>query len=68
MELENIKRRERWEQIRWQTFVLLQPHIKARSLKKPEDLILFEWETKTEEIEELIKMGAFDIFPKQLTT
>ena len=59
--------RTEWERIRWQTFVMLQPHVKPNSLKRPTDLIKFSWEkSQTPDIKKLIESGAMDIFPKTL--
>ena len=41
---EEAKSRDEWERIRWQTSVLLSPHMKKGSKLKPKDLITFPWE------------------------
>jgi hypothetical protein len=43
---EDAKAREEWERIRWQTSVLLSPHMKKGSKMKPKDLIEFPWEAE----------------------
>lgn len=45
----------------------MQPHVKHGTLKKPTELIQFEWDKeKSLNIKELVKQGVFDMFPKTI--
>lgn len=66
-EAQRDKEKREWERTRWQTYILLQPHIKANSLRKPSDLIKFEWEKEqTPDIVNVLKSGLMNDFPKEL--
>lgn len=60
-----IEQRDKWELARWQCFIMLQPQVKKGTLKKPQDIIKFEWETEKIDINKINK-EIFDIFPKKL--
>lgn len=45
-ELQNNKERQDWERTRFVAFMTLKPHDNKRQLKKPSDLIKFEWEKR----------------------
>jgi hypothetical protein len=45
-ELQNNKEQQEWERTRFVAFMSLKPHDNKRQLKKPSDLIKFEWEKK----------------------
>jgi hypothetical protein len=54
--------RERWEQMRWSTAALLQPHAKQGQRIKPAEILPFPWEkkrgglSKAERLERLKKL------------
>jgi len=41
--------REEWERVRWQSAVLLQPHISKGKRLTPQKLLRFPWEKNTKE-------------------
>lgn len=54
-----------WEQIRWQAYISVLPHVKKGSLNKPEDLIKFTWDmkenpamTEQEQLDFIKRMGT----------
>ncbi len=61
------KERIRWEQIRWQTTVLVNysGNVRKGKIIKPTDLIKFEWDTPDITTEDLKKID--DIFPKYIS-
>jgi hypothetical protein len=64
----DIEQRSEWERTRWQTFILLQPSVKANSLRNPKDLICFPWE-QPENVALMIEnnLEVFDsLFPKNI--
>ena len=46
--------------------MLLQPHVKQHSLKRPKDLIIFPWESEQSILKTLSEQKAWDIFPDKL--
>ena len=54
-ELESVKRE--WEQVRWQSWITIQPHVKKGKVNKPTDLVRFNWEKETVDIKELKRQG-----------
>lgn len=42
--LVNLKERQEWERCRWQTAILLNPHLSKGKTLKPTDLIKFNWD------------------------
>ena len=51
IEHEYEKEKQQWERIRWQTWVLMQPHVKSGTMNSPDKLIRFEWDKKDLRIE-----------------
>ena len=43
--------RAEWERIRWQTCYLLQPHLSKNKTLRPTDLLRFDWEKDTSDID-----------------
>ena len=51
IEHEYEKEKQQWERIRWQTWVLMQPHVKSGTMNSPDKFIRFEWDKKDLRIE-----------------
>lgn len=49
---QNKREREEWERLRWRVFMewAISPNLKRRP-HKPQDVLLFPWETKTAEVQ-----------------
>lgn len=45
-DLEESRQRQEWERMRLLAWITIKPHVKAGTLKKPGDLIPFEWDEK----------------------
>ncbi len=60
-ELENMRQRQEWERIRWQTTLLLNIQLPKNKTMKPTDLIKFDWDSNGKEVdfEELKKKAEF---------
>tara|TARA_R100001244_G_scaffold126111_1_gene96414 strand:- start:3580 stop:3855 length:276 start_codon:yes stop_codon:yes gene_type:complete len=50
-ELENMRQRQEWERVRWQTTLLLNIQLPKNKTLKPKDLMDFDWEKKTDEVD-----------------
>ena len=48
-ELENLRQRQHWERVRWQTTYLINIQLEKGKKIKPTDLIKFDWDKKTKE-------------------
>lgn len=64
----NVAKREAWEQVRWQTYVLVSMQLKKGKTIKPTDLIKFNWDSENKITkhtpEELQK--HFDFMPDKI--
>tara|TARA_Y100000401_G_scaffold18864_1_gene12710 strand:+ start:123 stop:404 length:282 start_codon:yes stop_codon:yes gene_type:complete len=60
-ELENMRQKQEWERIRWQTTLLLNIQLPKNKTMKPTDLIKFDWDSNGKEVdfEELKKKAEF---------
>lgn len=50
-DLENLRQRSEWERCRWQTAYLLMPHTGKGKTMKPTDLIKFDWDKTSKEVD-----------------
>ena len=50
-EIINFNQRREWERVRWQTTLLLNPHVRKGKTLKPKDLIVFDWEKEEKDID-----------------
>ena len=60
-ELENMRQRQEWERVRWQTTLLLNIQLPKNKTVKPTDLMKFDWDSKGKDVdfEELKKKAEF---------
>jgi len=50
-ELENMRQQQEWERVRWQTTLLLNIQLPKNKTIKPKDLVEFDWDKKTSEVD-----------------
>ena len=50
-ELENMRQQQEWERVRWQTTLLLNIQLPKNKTIKPKDLVEFDWDKKTSNVD-----------------